>query len=95
MLLRPLRDRVVLRRVDADEMTVGGAIVPGPALEQSQHAEVVGAGSGEVYQDGSRGPRAVRPGDRILFGRYSGADVKLGGREYLIRREDEILAVRG
>ena len=95
MLPRPLRDRVVLRRFDAGATTVRGVTVPGRALEQSQHGEVAGAGSGKVHQDGSHGLLAVRPGDRNLVGRYSGAEVNHGGAEYFIRREDEILAIRG
>ncbi len=93
MNLRPLHDRVMVTRIEAAESVVGGIIIPDSAKEKPQQAEVVAAGSGKLLKSGQRTSVDVKPGDRILFGKYSGSEVKIDGQEYLILREDEILAI--
>lgn len=93
MNLRPLHDRVLVKRLDDAETMIGGIIIPDSAKEKPQQAEVIAAGNGRMNDDGERAALTVRAGDRILFGKYSGSDVKIDGQEYLILREDEILAV--
>jgi chaperonin GroES len=95
MDMRPLHDRVVVKRIEeSEEKTAGGLIIPDSAKEKPQQGEVVSAGKGkERDKDGKLIPLDVKPGDRILFGKYSGSDVKIDGQEYLIMREDEILVV--
>ena len=95
MEMRPLHDRVVVKRIeDSEEKTAGGLIIPDSAKEKPQQGEVVSAGNGkERDKDGKLIPLDVKPGDRILFGKYSGSEVKIDGQEYLIMREDEILVV--
>ncbi|MGO9241560.1 MAG: co-chaperone GroES [Terriglobales bacterium] len=93
MNLRPLHDRVMVKRVEEAESVVGGIIIPDSAKEKPQQAEVVAAGSGKLLKSGQRTSVDVKPGDRILFGKYSGSEVKIDGQEYLILREDEILAI--
>lgn len=93
MRIRPLHDRVLVRRLEEEEQKVGGIIVPDTAKEKPQQGEVIGVGNGKLLDTGERVPLDVRVGDRILFGKYAGADVKIDGEEYLILREDEILAV--
>lgn len=95
MKLRPLHDRVLVKRVEEGESVVGGLIIPDTAKEKPQQGEVVAAGEGKLLKNGSRAPLDVKSGDRILFGKYSGAEVKIDGQEFLILREDEILAVLG
>ena len=95
MDLRPLHDRVLVRRLEEQETVRGGIIIPDSAKEKPQHAEVVAVGNGKLLDSGERSPLEVKPGDRILFGKYSGSDVKIDGQEYLILREDEILGVIG
>jgi chaperonin GroES len=90
---RPLHDRVVVRRIQADEKTKGGIIIPDTAKEKPVEGEVVAVGPGRVQKDGKVRPLDVKKGDRILFGKYGGTDVKLEGQEHLIMREDDILAV--
>jgi len=90
---RPLHDRVVVKRIDAEEKTKGGIIIPDSAKEKPQQAEVKAVGSGKLLDSGERVAPEVKAGDRILFGKYSGAEIKLDGEEYLILREDEILGV--
>jgi chaperonin GroES len=89
----PLRDRVLVRRLEADEQKVGSIIIPDSAKEKPQQAEVIAVGSGRVLEDGSRTPLTVKAGDRVLVGKWSGADVKIDGVDYLILKEDEILGV--
>ena len=90
---RPLHDRVVVRRLESDEKTKGGIIIPDSAKEKPQQGKVVAAGSGKSKDDGKRVPLDVKAGDLILFGKYSGQEIKLDGQDYLIMREDEVLAV--
>ncbi|MGE5645356.1 MAG: co-chaperone GroES [Acidobacteriota bacterium] len=93
MNIRPLHDRVLVRRIEESETAKGGIIIPDTAKEKPQQGEVIAAGSGKLLEDGTRAAIDVKPGDRILFGKYSGSDVKIEGEEYLIVREDEILGV--
>ena len=95
MNLRPLHDRVLVRRLEEQESMRGGIIIPDAAKEKPQQAEVVAVGSGKLLEDGQRVAVDVKAGDRILFGKYSGADIRIDGEEYLILREDEILGVLG
>jgi chaperonin GroES len=91
--VRPLRDRVLLRRLEESEQKVGGIIIPDTAKEKPQKAEVVGVGSGRILEDGTRVPLTLKPGDKVLVGKWSGTDVKIEGEEYLILKEDEILGI--
>jgi chaperonin GroES len=91
--VRPLRDRVLVRRLEEAEQKVGGIIIPDTAKEKPQQAEVVAVGSGRLLENGDRVPLSVKPGDRVLLGKWSGTDVKIDGEEYLILKEDEILGV--
>jgi chaperonin GroES len=93
MNLRPLHDRVLVRRVEEKETVRGGIIIPDSAKEKPQEAEVVAVGQGKLLEDGQPATIDVKAGDRILFGKYSGSDIKIDGDEYLILREDEILGV--
>ncbi|MEO8125483.1 MAG: co-chaperone GroES [Bryobacteraceae bacterium] len=93
MEVRPLHDRVFVKRLEESESKVGSIIIPDSAKEKPQQADVVSVGAGKLLQSGERGSMDVKAGDRILFGKYSGAEIKVGGEEYLILREDEILAV--
>jgi len=93
MKLRPLHDRVIVRRVDEEEKTAGGIIIPDTAKEKPQQGEVVAVGKGKVLENGKVLPMVVKEGDRVLFGKYAGTDIKVGGEELLIMREDDILAV--
>ena len=93
MKFRPLHDRVVVKRIEAEEKTAGGIIIPDTAKEKPQEGEVVAAGRGKRLEDGTVVPLDVKVGDRILFGKYSGSDIKIDGEEYLILREDEVLGV--
>ena len=96
MNIRPLYDRILVKRIDNDvEKTSGGLYIPDSAKEKPQHAEVVAVGSGKLLEDGNRALPDVKAGDKILFGKYSGADIRIDGDEYLILREDEILGVFG
>jgi len=93
MELRPLHDRVLVRRLEEGEQIRGGIIIPDTAKEKPQQAEVKAVGNGKLLDSGERAAPEVKPGDRILFGKYSGSDIKIDGDEYLILREDEILGV--
>jgi len=93
MHVRPLHDRVIVRRLEEGEQKIGGIIIPDTAKEKPQQGEVIAAGNGKVNDDGKRIPLDVKAGDRILFGKYTSQEVKLDGEEYLIMREDEVLAV--
>ena len=93
MKFRPLHDRVVVRRIEGEEKTKGGIIIPDTAKEKPQEGEVIAAGEGKRKDDGTRIGLDVKEGDRVLFGKYSGSEIKLDGEEYLIMREDEILGV--
>jgi chaperonin GroES len=93
MDLRPLHDRVLVTRLDEAEQKIGGIIIPDTAKEKPQQAEVHAVGNGKLLETGERIPLEVKAGDRILFGKYSGSEIKIEGREYLILKEDEILGV--
>jgi chaperonin GroES len=95
MKLRPLHDRVLVKRLEPSEEIVGGIIIPDSAKEKPQQAEVIAVGNGKLLETGERVALEVAAGDRILFGKYSGSDIKVDGTEYLILREDEILAILG
>ena len=93
MNVRPLHDRLIVQRLDEGEQKIGGIIIPDTAKEKPQQGKVIAAGSGKTKDDGKRIPLDVKAGDKILFGKYSGQEIKLDGEEYLIMREDEVLAV--
>lgn len=93
MNIRPLHDRVVVKRIEQEEQVRGGIIIPDTAKEKPQEAEVVAVGPGKLNDDGKRSPMDVKVGDRVLMGKYSGSEVKIDDHEYTILREDEILAV--
>jgi chaperonin GroES len=91
--IRPLHDRIIVKRLDEQEQNRGGIIIPDTAKEKPQQGEVIAAGEGKFREDGTRQPLDVKAGDRVLFGKYSGSEVKIDDEEYLIMREDEILGV--
>ena len=93
MNVRPLHDRIIVQRLDEGEQKVGGIIIPDTAKEKPQRGKVIAAGAGKFKEDGTRQALDVKAGDTILFGKYSGQEIKLDGEEYLIMREDEVLAV--
>ena len=93
MKVRPLHDRIIVQRLEEGEQKVGGIIIPDTAKEKPQQGKVIAAGQGKVKEDGGRQPLDVKDGDTILFGKYSGQEIKMDGEEYLIMREDEVLAV--
>src|SRR5438128_11980161 len=92
-MIRPLHDRVIIKRLDEEEQVRGGIIIPDRAREKQKQGKVIAAGEGKFREDGSRQPLDVKAGDRVLFGKYSGSEVKIDDQEYLIMREDEILGV--
>jgi chaperonin GroES len=93
MAIRPLHDRIVVKRLEAQETMQGGLYIPDSAKEKPQEGEVVAVGNGKKTEDGKQIALDVKVGDRILFGKYSGSDIKIDGQEYLIMREDEVLGV--
>jgi chaperonin GroES len=93
MKARPLHDRLLVKRIEEGEQKVGGIIIPDTAKEKPQQGKVVAVGSGKVKDDGKRIAMDVKEGDTILFGKYSGQEIKLDGEEFLIMREEEVLAV--
>jgi chaperonin GroES len=93
--VRPLRDRVLVRRLEEDERKVGGIIIPDSAKEKPTRAEVMAVGSGRRLESGKKVPLALKAGDRVLIGKWSGTEVKVDGQEYLILKEDEILGILG
>jgi chaperonin GroES len=93
MKIRPLQDRVIVKRLEEEEKTKGGIIIPDTAKEKPQEGKVIAVGKGKVNEDGKVIPLDVKAGDRILFGKYSGTEVKIEGEEHLIMREDDILGV--
>jgi chaperonin GroES len=93
MNLRPLHDRVLVKRLEEQESKRGGIIIPDSAKEKPQSAEVIAVGAGKLLEDGQRAAPDVKPGDKILFGKYSGSDIRIDGEDYFILREDEILGV--
>ena len=93
MRLRPLHDRILVKRVDPDDGAKGGIIIPDTAKEKPQEGIVVAVGNGKILENGTRLEMSLKEGDRILFGKYSGNEVKIDGEEFLIMREDDVLAV--
>ena len=93
MNVRPLHDRIIVQRLEEGEQKIGGIIIPDTAKEKPQQGKVIAVGNGKAKDDGKRVPLDVKSGDRILFGKYSGQEIKLDGNEYLIMREDEVLGV--
>ena len=95
MNFQPLADRLLVRRIEEQETVRGGIIIPDTAKEKPQEGEVVAVGSGRLLENGDRVPLSVKPGDKVLLGKWSGTDVKIDGDEYLILKEDEILGILG
>ncbi len=95
MNIRPLHDRIIIQRLDEGEQKVGGIIIPDTAKEKPQQGKVIAAGAGKIRDDGKRQPPDVKAGDHILFGKYSGQEVRLDGEDYLIMREEDVLGVIG
>jgi len=93
MAIRPLHDRLIVRRIEEGEQKIGGIIIPDSAKEKPQQGKVIAAGNGKVNDEGKRVPLDVKAGDLILFGKYTSQEIKLEGEEFLIMREDEVLAV--
>src|SRR5262245_40305624 len=93
MALKPLHDRILVERIEEEEQKVGGIIIPDSAKEKPQQGKVIAVGAGKADKDGKRIALDVKEGDTILFGKYSGQEVKVDGAEYLIMREDEVLAI--
>jgi len=93
MKLRPLQDRILVKRVEEESTTKGGIIIPDTAKEKPAEGEVVSVGAGKIGEDGKRIALELKKGDKILFGKYSGTEVKIEGEEYLIMREDDILGI--
>lgn len=93
MKLRPLQDRIMVTRVDEEEKTKGGIIIPDTAKEKPAEGKVTAVGNGKLGDDGKRVPLEIKKGDRILFGKYSGTEVNVEGEEYLIMREDDVLGI--
>ncbi len=95
MKVRPLHDRLIVKRIEEKETVKGGIIIPDTAKEKPQEGEVIAVGNGKVLENGQKLALDVKAGDKILFGKYSGTDIKIDGEEYLILREDEVLAIVG
>ena len=93
MKIRPLQDRIIVKRIAEEEKTKGGIIIPDTAKEKPQEGKVISVGKGKVNEDGKVTPLDVKAGDRVLFGKYSGTEIKIEGEEHLIMREDDILGV--
>ncbi|HYQ61396.1 MAG TPA: co-chaperone GroES [Desulfatiglandales bacterium] len=93
MKIRPLHDRVIVKRMEGEEKTKGGIIIPDTAKEKPVEGKVIAVGSGKLLENGKKAPLQVKEGDRILFGKYSGTEVKIDGEEHLIMREDDIIAI--
>ncbi len=93
MKIKPLQDRLVIKRIEEEEKTKGGIIIPDSAKEKPQEGRVVAIGDGKTLDSGQKAPLTVKPGDKILFGKYSGTEIKIDGEEHLILREDDVLAI--
>jgi chaperonin GroES len=93
MKFRPLHDRVIVKRVEEEDKTSGGIIIPDAAKEKPQQGKVMAVGKGKILENGKVSPLAVKKGNRILFGKYAGQEIKIDGEEHLIMREDDILAI--
>ena len=95
MAFRPLHDRVLVKRLEGEEKTKGGIIIPDTAKEKPMEGKVLAVGTGRILENGTKVPLDVEVGDRILFGKYSGTEIKIDGEEVLVVREDEVLAIMG
>ena len=93
MKIRPLQDRIIVRRIEEEEKTKGGIIIPDSAKEKPMEGEVIAVGTGKILENGTKQPLEVKEGNRILFGKYAGTEVKIDGVEHLIMREDDILGI--
>ncbi len=93
MTLRPLHDRVIIKRLEEEKMSAGGIVIPDSAAEKPVRGEVIAAGTGKILEDGKVRPIAVKAGDKVLFGKYSGTEVKIDGEDLLVMREEDLLAV--
>jgi chaperonin GroES len=93
MNIKPLHDRVIVQRIEEEEKTKGGIIIPDTAKEKPVEGKVVAVGEGKILEDGKRQPLEVKKGDKVLFGKYAGTDIKIDGEEHLIMREDDIIAI--
>jgi chaperonin GroES len=93
MKIKPLQDRLVIKRLEEEEKTKGGIIIPDSAKEKPQEGRVVAVGDGKMLESGKKAPLTVKPGDKILFGKYSGTEIKIDGEEHLIMREDDVLGI--
>lgn len=93
MKVKPLQDRLVAKRIEEEEKTKGGIIIPDSAKEKPQEGRVVAVGDGKILESGQRSPMSLKAGDKILFGKYSGTEIKIDGEEHLILREDDVLAI--
>lgn len=91
--IRPLHDRVVVRRMEEEKLSAGGIVLPDSATEKPSQGEVIAIGNGKILEDGSKRPLDVKVGDKVLFGKYSGTEVKVGKEDLLVMREDDIMAV--
>jgi chaperonin GroES len=93
MKIRPLQDRIIVKRIEEEEKTKGGIIIPDTAKEKPMEGEVIAAGTGKILENGKKQPLEVKAGDRVLFGKYAGTEVKIDGIEHLIMKEDDILGI--
>ena len=93
MKVKPLQDRLVVKRIEEEGKTKGGIIIPDAAKEKPQEGLVIAVGDGKVLESGNRSPVSVKAGDKVLFGKYSGTEIKIDGEEHLILREDDVLAI--
>ncbi|MCK9227090.1 MAG: co-chaperone GroES [Syntrophorhabdaceae bacterium] len=93
MKVKPLQDRILVKRIEEEERTKGGIIIPDAAKEKPQEGKVVAVGDGKTLESGQKASLTVKPGDKILFGKYSGTEIKVDGEEHLILREDDVLAI--
>ncbi|HBE45667.1 MAG TPA: co-chaperone GroES [Deltaproteobacteria bacterium] len=93
MKIKPLQDRILIKRIEEEEKTKGGIIIPDSAKEKPQEGKVVAVGDGKLLDNGTKVPLTVKPGDKILFGKYSGTEIKIDGEEHLILREEDVLAI--
>jgi len=93
MSIRPLHDRVVVRRLDEERTSPGGIVIPDSAAEKPMEGEIISVGNGKISENGDVRPLDVKPGDKVLFGKYSGTEIKIDGEELLVMREDDIMAV--
>ncbi len=93
MKVKPLHDRVIVKRVEEDEKTKGGIIIPDTAKEKPVEGKIVAVGDGKIQEDGKKTPLEVKAGDRVLFGKYAGTEIQIDGEEHLIMKEDDIIAI--